>query len=385
MHEQAPYIVMELLEGVDLARRVEVGGPLEIAAAVDCILEACVAVAEAHARGIIHRDLKPGNLFSTRTGTRELVKVLDFGISKVTEPEPQDGTQTREDTMLGTPLYTSPEQLRNPARVDGRTDVWSLGVSLFFLLTGEHPFEGATAGELTAAVFADPPRDPRSVRPDLPEALCDTLRATLAKRPEQRIASVIDLVEQLVPFGSERGRRAAESVAAMGAAVEPLDPFEPSRDPSFPTTEDGLASTLRTAPGADVPRDRPSARFGAAWIIAALALGGSIAAALMWSLRPEPIPLRPLVVLPAPVLSPSQAPRQAPVASAASPAVSAEPTSVAAAPRTQRLLSGPPQRAPRLDARPDATSPAPGPSSAPSAPAPDASVQRDRDGVPIVE
>ena len=129
VHDGAPYIVMERLQGDDLRDLVDRSGPMTVEDAVDAILEASVAVAEAHAMGIVHRDLKPANLFLARTRQRELVKVLDFGISKVPEPEGGDVHATTEDTVLGTPHFTSPEQLRNPAKIDGRTDVWALGIT----------------------------------------------------------------------------------------------------------------------------------------------------------------------------------------------------------------------------------------------------------------
>src|SRR5262249_27215765 len=145
-------------------------GPLSVERAVDSVLEACVAVSEAHALGIIHRDLKPANLFLAQTATQSIVKVLDFGISKTLEPAGDDDPEkTDEHTVLGSPYYMSPEQIRNPSNVDGRTDVWALAVTLYHMLTGEHPFPGGSVREVTAAIFTDAPRDPRDIRPELPE------------------------------------------------------------------------------------------------------------------------------------------------------------------------------------------------------------------------
>ena len=208
IHEGAPFIVMELLVGSDLWSRVRRRGPLDVEDAVDSILEACVAVSEAHGCGIIHRDIKPANLFAARHGNRELVKVLDFGISRVPEPMAGDCEKTTDETILGTPYYASPEQLRNPTRIDARADVWSLAVSLYFLLSGAHPFAGDTAREVTAAIFSDPPRSLLDLSPELPEALWEVLACALAKRPEERTRSVAAFAERLGPFASERGARA---------------------------------------------------------------------------------------------------------------------------------------------------------------------------------
>jgi eukaryotic-like serine/threonine-protein kinase len=256
VHGESPYIVMELLEGTDLAARVDDEGPLPVAEAVDCLLEACVAVAEAHANGIVHRDIKPANLFFARTQTQQLVKVLDFGISKV--PEATGGgdcEKTAEDVVLGTPYYMSPEQLRNPAKIDGRTDVWALAVTLFYLLAGEHPFRGDGPREVTAAIFTDPPRDLRELRPELPAALCRVIAEALAKRAEERTPSVSALVQGLLPFSTKRGRLAAERVAAIGGPLPPLTTtMRTARIVPMTTTDAGLASTLPPTADANPPK-----------------------------------------------------------------------------------------------------------------------------------
>ena len=127
----APYIVMEMLAGVDLQRSVA-HAPLPLTTAVEYVLQACVALAEAHAAGIIHRDLKPANLFVTRRlDGGPLVKVLDFGIAKaLTEP----GAHLTHQSAMGSPGYMSPEQIQSARDVDARTDIWALGVTLYQLL-----------------------------------------------------------------------------------------------------------------------------------------------------------------------------------------------------------------------------------------------------------
>src|SRR6185295_7457724 len=137
----APYIVMELLDGGDLASLLAHGGPLQVPIACDYILQACVGVAEAHALSIVHRDLKPANLFLTRrTDGAPLIKVLDFGIAKAQGDASFSLTQTA--SVLGSPGYMSPEQLRSSRDVDLRSDIWSLGVILYELVVGRPPFTG---------------------------------------------------------------------------------------------------------------------------------------------------------------------------------------------------------------------------------------------------
>ena len=150
-----PYMVMERLHGHDLETELEARGKLEIAEAVQYVVEACAAMTEAHQRGIVHRDLKPSNLFlSTEADGSVCVKVLDFGISKV---QSEEGRITSTQHQMGTPLYMSPEQVRSAKSVDARTDVWSLGVILYELLTGDTPFKGSTA-ELARRSSATHPR-----------------------------------------------------------------------------------------------------------------------------------------------------------------------------------------------------------------------------------
>ncbi|MGC4091034.1 MAG: serine/threonine-protein kinase [Polyangiaceae bacterium] len=149
----APYMVMEYLDGEDLSNWLRLRGPLPVEQAVDFVLQACVALADAHSVGIIHRDLKPGNLFCVRRSDGQLViKVLDFGISKLTEAarvsEPGGFSVTKTAAVMGSPLYMSPEQVQSAKDVDARSDIWGLGVVMFELLTGVGPFLGEAFGEL---------------------------------------------------------------------------------------------------------------------------------------------------------------------------------------------------------------------------------------------
>ncbi|HEU4535227.1 MAG TPA: serine/threonine-protein kinase, partial [Polyangiaceae bacterium] len=165
------YMLMERLEGQDLGDHLRARGPLPVDEAVLYLLQACDAVAAAHAAGIIHRDLKPSNLFlARRPDGRSAVKVLDFGISKAPSLSGHevDRSLTRPGAVLGSPLYMSPEQVRNTKGVDARSDLWSLGMVLYELLVGSPMYNIDTLPALCAAIVADPPVPLRSKRPDAP-------------------------------------------------------------------------------------------------------------------------------------------------------------------------------------------------------------------------
>ncbi len=165
----SPYMVMEYLQGSDLSQYLERSGPLPIEEALEYVLQACEALAEAHSLGIIHRDLKPANLFRTvRPDGTPAVKLLDFGISKVTAA---DQSMTQTSSMMGSPLYMAPEQMTSAKHVDARADVWALGIILHELLTAQVPFGGETVPELCAKILTQPPPPLRHMRPDAPAAL----------------------------------------------------------------------------------------------------------------------------------------------------------------------------------------------------------------------
>ncbi len=243
--DATPFIVMELLGGCDLARILEREGPQPVRRAVRWVIEACDAIAEAHRLGIIHRDIKPSNLFLSDDG----VKVLDFGIAK--RVASKEASITHAVAPLGTPQYMSPEQVRCAKDVDVRTDVWSVGVTLYELVTGRTPFAHESPSACIASIAADPVPDPRAFRADLPAALVDVLLRALRKDPAERFASIDALVEALAPFaeGDAHGHPASAVHEVVATAALNL-----RRDESTLDGEDldsVLASGMRPTVHAD--------------------------------------------------------------------------------------------------------------------------------------
>jgi serine/threonine protein kinase len=223
----SPYMVMEYLEGQDLAGFVHSTGAMAVPLAVEFVLQACEAIGEAHALGIVHRDLKPANLFVTRrVDGSPCIKVLDFGISKLTAPGGgADLGMTKTSTVMGSPLYMSPEQMSSTRNVDMRTDIWALGVILYEILTGRVPFEAETMPQLCGMILQDPPRPLRDLRPDLPDALQAVIFRCLEKSRERRFANVADLAAALAPFGAPSAQRSADRISrVLGAAGIPSTP-----------------------------------------------------------------------------------------------------------------------------------------------------------------
>jgi serine/threonine-protein kinase len=205
-----PYIVMEYLDGSDLRTLLE-DGPVPAHDAVDFVLQACEALAEAHKSGIVHRDLKPDNFFlALGPGGATCIKLLDFGISKVTLDHTDSGQVrhvTRETDKFGTPAYMSPEQLQASARVDTRADIWSLGVVLFELLTGKLPFVSNDFPQLCASILTAAPLTLLDAWPYAQPELEPIVARCLEKDPEKRFQNVGELAEALAPLGVESGRR----------------------------------------------------------------------------------------------------------------------------------------------------------------------------------
>jgi serine/threonine protein kinase len=237
-----PYMVMELLDGQDLAQMLTERGPLPIAEAVEYVIQACEGVGEAHARGIVHRDLKPENLFVvTRDGGWATVKVLDFGISKAVLVGPSSVDLQSHDTthIMGSPYYMSPEQIRSTRTVDHRADIWSLGVVLFELLSGMTAFdETKDFTGLVAEILESPHRRLGMFRPDAPPALETVLDRCLEKDRNKRFQNVAELAVALLPFAPRRARVTVERTTAVtraaGLITDPSFQLPPSQYPSPP-------------------------------------------------------------------------------------------------------------------------------------------------------
>ena len=200
LEDGSPYIVMEYLDGEDLASLLDRDGALPIEEAVGYLLEASEAIAEAHAGRIVHRDLKPANLFLAKRASdkKPTVKVLDFGISKVLDDEV---ALTKTSAGLGSAQYMAPEQMRNAKNCDERADLWALGVILYELLTGCVPFEGESVHEVVANVLELSRKKLSDRVPTIPKELEALVDACLVLDPKKRIGSIVEVAERLVPFG----------------------------------------------------------------------------------------------------------------------------------------------------------------------------------------
>ena len=215
----APYMVMEYLEGQDLADVLAKSGPLSVAQAVSYLLQACEAIAEAHALGIVHRDLKPANLFLARRTRREpIIKVLDFGISKMADADSLGLTKT--SALMGSPYYMSPEQMKSARDAEPRSDIWALGITLYELLAGVPPFQGETVTEVVVLVTQGHVPPIRESRPDVPVGIADVIERCLQRDPRQRFSDIAEFAKALVPFGPPRSDVVLENIARiLGTAL----------------------------------------------------------------------------------------------------------------------------------------------------------------------
>jgi serine/threonine-protein kinase len=334
----APYMVMEFLQGGDLARWLDQNGPLPFDQAVDFVLQACIALADAHVLGIVHRDLKPANLFCVRRSDGQLtIKVLDFGISKTTQVGSSGpGVEmTKTSVNMGTPLYMSPEQMRSSRDVDGRTDLWALGVILFELLTGKPPFSADSVTELVLKVATDPTPSLRAFRPDAAQGLEAVIGKCLEKDRDRRYRNVGELAVALLPYAPKRAKASVERIAGIlqAAGLSESALAVPVSPPSRATLASaGTQLTLgRTTGGASLGGSRTIRLVGVGVVAAAAAFAAGIL------LMHHPHAAGDVVVQPAasPIPSASPAP-SAPPADTPAPtpdvAVSLTPTAPPASP-----------------------------------------------------
>lgn len=276
----SPYIVMEYLAGADLAELLQQNGAFTLATACDFVIQACDAIAEAHSLGIVHRDLKPGNLFLANTSHgQQIIKVLDFGISKsqVAGSEP---SMTRTQAVMGSPGYMSPEQMRSTKNVDGRSDVWALGVILYELVAGRAPFDADTFTALCVKIAMDP-HPPLPANPmKLPAGLELVVNRALEKDPARRFQSAIELAQALAPFASASGRERAFRMGKTTPVVQVSNAHQGVTG-SLAETTLGAASGSSSLSGASSGR-RKNFMYACAGIGAVILIGIGIAL-----IRPE--------------------------------------------------------------------------------------------------
>jgi eukaryotic-like serine/threonine-protein kinase len=283
LDDGAPYIVMEYLEGEDLAAWLKRRGPLPVEQAADFVLQACEAIAEAHALGIVHRDLKPANLFVIRRPDGALsVKVLDFGISKMlgTAHSRPGVAMTKTSVILGSPLYMSPEQLQSMKDVDLRTDIWALGVILYELVAGSSPFASDTLPEFVEKVLSTAPAPLSATRPDVPAGFEAVVRRCLERDHARRYESIALLASDLLRFAPKHARISLQRVVGV------------LRAPDYSTT---LLDTPPAPPRSDQRALARAAAYkasppgrGGAWVplIACLLLGSAAVAILRFRRAP---------------------------------------------------------------------------------------------------
>jgi serine/threonine-protein kinase len=240
-----PYLVMELLEGEPLSARVR-RGPLPVHDALEFTYQATSALSAAHAKGIIHRDLKPDNLFIIKDPhdpERERIKVLDFGIAKLQTTLPGEGMRTRTGTLMGTPVYMSPEQCLGTKTLDQRSDIYSMGIILFEMLAGRPPFFSEGFGELVNMHLNIPPPVLRAINTAVPEVVETLVNRALAKAPAARQQTAADLQKEL------RAAAAGRSMIIRGTSSPDLGTSTPSTGPGFTAVLPDTSSTFSTGTG----------------------------------------------------------------------------------------------------------------------------------------
>ncbi|HEU4581980.1 MAG TPA: serine/threonine-protein kinase [Polyangiaceae bacterium] len=385
----SPFIVMEYLEGNDLGALIDERGPLPIKLAVEYVLQACQALAAAHARGVVHRDVKPENLFLERRAQGlDVIKVLDFGISKVALTGSSFETRhpLAQTTMaMGSPTYMSPEQIRASQDIDSRTDIWSLGCVLYELLTGKPAFDAPSLTQISAAILE---REPPSLRQRCPGAstgLEVVVKQCLAKDPRGRFQNVGELAVALSPYGTPRSQVAVEDCCSVlrGAGLSQQD----FRLPSAAASEDydlvshpfGGLEVVESTPTVErsitiLTRPAPKTRRVFFALGAAGLAGLAYAVLAVRSAEPsrgEPLAASQGAALPAPAAAPAvalepvvpSAPLPAPHALPENPARAAEPAPAEPTPAREPMEAEAPSEAPE-------PADAPVPAHAAKAPAP---------------
>jgi hypothetical protein len=247
-------LVMEFIDGIDLDRLVKQKGPCPVPFACRWVAEAAVGLQHAHEKGMVHRDIKPANLMLTRD---KEIKILDFGLARLPRDPAGQGNQTKSQTFMGTPDYIAPEQALDAREADIRADIYSLGCTLYFLLTGEPPFRGESHMEVIVAHVQDEARPLAELRADVPAALSKVVARMLAKDPNDRFQTPGEVARSLAPF------------CQAGAA-------EPAAPPERPRKKSAVRPAARPVPEPDVVEDVVEAASGRGWLYGGLALGAAL-------------------------------------------------------------------------------------------------------------
>jgi eukaryotic-like serine/threonine-protein kinase len=270
--ERGPYIVMEYLEGEDLESVIQADGRMPYARAAELVMQAGEAIGTAHAAGIIHRDIKPANLFLVKSDQSvPIIKVLDFGVSKTALTGNMFGgaiSLVTTQSLLGSPIYMAPEQVRGNFSGDYRTDVWSLGAVLYELITGETAFTGETVTDICLAVVEETPVPITRRAPDAPAELDAVVMRCLEKDPARRFPNIAELVIALAPFAPKRARMSVDRVIAVSkaAGILPSDYVTPpSILPPPPSSNSSMAidSTIPPPKQKSPPQEMLETMFSA--------------------------------------------------------------------------------------------------------------------------
>jgi WD40 repeat protein/serine/threonine protein kinase len=250
---------MEYVEGLDLARLVRARGPMPVANACSYVQQAALGLQHAHERGLVHRDIKPSNLMLSQDRDRALIKVLDFGLAKASREQKLDATLTSEGQMLGTPDFIAPEQITDSQRADIRADIYSLGCTLYYLLSGGPPFQGKTLYDLLQAHHSMDARLLNFVRPEVPTELAASVAKMMAKEPAHRFQTPAEVAQALTPFFKRGARFARPSTLLSVPTNEPATTSTLAEEVEVTKADPAASATpirsLAPAPGANLSED----------------------------------------------------------------------------------------------------------------------------------
>jgi serine/threonine-protein kinase len=349
------FLVMELLAGEDLAHMLARTGPMQPRALVDLVLPVCSALIAAHDAGIVHRDLKPQNIFLANGPRGIEPKVLDFGISKSSDAEPSAGL-TGTGSVIGTPHYLAPEQIKDARKAGPASDQYSIGVILYRCLTDREPFDGDSVFSVLQAIVIGTPVPLRELRDDLPEGLDAIVERAMNSEPSERYPSLRDLGRALLPYASPKARTIWEETFGVTPASAGTSPVSDGYTLPLPTPARPVlaAATKRRADAAtpppsastsldvDLALGRPKRRLAIAAAVGGLAL---VAGGAFFFGRGAPAPVATTAhEAPAPA-----APRPPPAPAAAPPVPVAAPPAPTPAPE-KRVVAEVPAPPPRAEA-----------------------------------